>query len=262
MSDHLFKMNSNSKLSEFDTTLFKIDKHKKTLTYKDVTVLITSITSKEIKDYCIKEILEYFLTDRNGHFLKLSDYDTTLFIIDKQKKTLTYKDVTVLITSITSKEIKDYCIKQLFCEDIYKYIIDSILDRNSNITLNIELYNIVKSSQNKLYILKYIFSKYYNSKSGLENKEEIFKIFIEHPSYLIDLLRQMISTNNKNGIEYILRNKIVSIDRNEYKKLQDYASNLHLFEFTNILTIYESIDAMLDNKILVTDKSMIDELWS
>ena len=49
----------------------------------------------------------------------------------------------------------------------------------------------------------------------------------------------------------------------DYKKLQDYSTNLHLFELTNTLTVYESIDVMLD-KIDVTniDKSTVDDLWS
>ena len=97
----------------------------------------------------------------------------------------------------------------------------------------------------------------------MEDKEELFKIFIEFPSFLIDLIRQMISTNSNSRLKYILEHKPISIDTREYKKLQDYSTNLHLFELTNTLTIYESIDAMVDNKIDVTnrDKSIVDELW-
>ena len=67
-------------------------------------------------------------------------------------------------------------------------------------------------------------------------------------------------------LEYILKHKNVSINRNDYKKLQDYSTNLHLFELTNTLTIYCSLDVMLD-KIENTDKSIldkstVDELWS
>jgi hypothetical protein len=71
----------------------------------------------------------------------------------------------------------------------------------------------------------------------------------------------MISTNNKN-LEYILENKIISIDRHEYKKLQDYATSLHLFEFTNILTIYESLDYMLNDKVEIKESNLKDELWN
>ena len=106
--------------------------------------------------------------------------------------------------------------------------------------------------------MKYVFSKYYDL-IELSDKEELFKIFLEYPSHLIDLLRQMISTNNKN-LEYILKNKVISIDRNEYKKLQDYATQLHLFELTNILTIYESLDYMLNDKVNIVNSNS-GELW-
>ena len=206
---------------------------------------------------------ECFLINPYGNFLKLSDCDTTSFEINKQKHTLTYKDVMVNIADIKSDEIRNYCSNELKSaddKDICKYIIDNIT--TNPIKLNLELYLSLKSSQNKLYILKYVFSKY-NSLTQLQDKEELFKIFIGSPSFLIDLLRQMISTNNNLGLEYILKHKNVSINRNDYKKLQDYSTNLHLFELTNTLTIYESLDVMLD-KIEVTniDKSTVDELWS
>ena len=147
-------------------------------------------------------------------------------------------------------------------KDICKYIIDNITYNHINyekiITINLKLYNSLKSSQNKLYILKYIFSKY-RDLTELANKEELFKIFIDYSSHLIDLLRQMISTNNKN-LEYILQNKNISIDIREYKKLQDYSTQLHLFELTNILTIYESLDYMLDNKVDIVNSNS-GELW-
>lgn len=208
--------------------------------------------------------------------LKLSDFDITLFKIDKQTKTLLYKDVTVNIIDIKSEKIRNYCILQISEEirkyrqnklkladdkDICKYIIDTLQNNNNRINLNLELYLSLKSSQNKLYILKYVFSKY-NSLTELQDMKELFKIFIEFPSFLIDLLRQMISTNNNKSLKYILKHKNVPIDRNDYKKLQDYSTNLHLFELTNTLTVYESLDVMLD-KIDVTniDKSTVDNLW-
>ena len=255
------------KLSDVDTTLFKTNKQNETLSYKDVTVNIADITSDEIRKYCIKQIPECFLnTGRNvGSFLKLSDVDTTLFKINKQTQTLFYKDVTVNIKDITSDEIRKYCLNELKSaddKDICKYIIDTLQINNNTIKLNLELYLSLKSSQNKLYILKYVFSKY-KSLTELQDKEELFKIFFESPSFLIDLLRQMISTNNNLGLEYILKHKNVSINRNDYKKLQDYSTNLHLFELTNTLTIYCSLDVMLD-KVDVTDidNSTVDELWS
>jgi hypothetical protein len=265
------------KLSDVDTTLFTIDKKYKRLLYKDVSVNIYDIKSEEIKNYCIRQIAECYLTDRFCNF-KLSDVDTTLFTIDKEKQILLYKDVTVNIVDIKSEEIRNYCINELKSaedKDICKYIIDTLINTNrllgggtliDKIKLNLELYLTLKSSQNKLYILKYVFSKY-KSLTELEDKEELFKIFIGSPSFLIDLLRQMISTNSNSSLEYILKHKNVPIDRNEYKKLQDYATNLHLFELTNTLTIYESLDVILDNKIEDTDKSIlertiVDNLWN
>lgn len=251
----------NLKLSDVNLTLFKIDKQNQTLTYNDVTVNIRYIRSDEIRIYCMKQIPECFLT---LYSFKLSDFDTTLLKIDKQKHTLTYKDVTTNIKDIQSEEIKNYCLNELQSaddKDICKYVIDNInFNPHKKVILNLELFTSLKSSQNKLYILKYVFSKYHDL-TELSDKEEIFKIFIDFPSFVIDLLRQMISTNNKN-LEYILRNKIVSIDRHEYKKLQDYASSLHLFEFTNILTIYESLDYMLNDKVEIKESNLKDELWN
>jgi hypothetical protein len=209
----------------------------------------------------MKQIPECFLS---SSILNLSDVNTTLFKIDKQNQTLTYKEVTVNIKDIQSEEIKKYCIENLQKaedKDICKYIIDTIKSNPATITINTELYNSLKSSQNKLYILKYVFSKY-DKIIGLPNYQELFKIFLEYPSFVIDLLRQMISTNNKNLVEFILKNKVIPIDRHEYKKLQDYATSLHLFELTNILTIYESLDYMFNNKVDNGDNNLKDELWN
>jgi hypothetical protein len=210
-------------------------------------------------------LAECFLQYNLGSNIKLSDVDTTLFKIDKQNQSLTYKDITMNIKDITSEEIKKYCLNELQSaddKDICKYIIDTInynhLNYSKIVTLNLELFNSLKSSQNKLYILKYVFSKYYDL-IELSDKEELFKIFLKYPSFVIDLLRQMISTNNKK-LEYILQNKVISIDRQEYKKLQDYACSLHLFEFTNILTIYESLDYMLNDKVDIVNSNS-GELW-
>jgi hypothetical protein len=253
-------------LSNVDTTKFKINKQTKTLTYNDITVAIDTIQSNEIRIYCIKQIVECFLTHYPyGQYLNLSDCDTTQFKIDKQNQTLTYNDTTVNIKDIKSDEIKKYCINELQSsddKDICKYIIDTIIYYNNRITINTDLFNSLKSPQNKLHILKYVFSKY-DKLTELTNREYVFKIFLEYPSFLIDLLRQMISTNNKN-LEYILKNKVISIDRHEYKKLLDYACSLHLFEFTNILTIYESLDYTINDKVEIKDKdnSLKDELWN
>ncbi len=258
-------LDKDTKLSDVDTNLFKIDKQKQTLTYsKEETINIKDIRSEEIRNYCIKQIPECFLT---SHAIKLSDFDTTLFKIDKQNHTITYKDVKVNIKDIQSDEIKNYCVNELKSaddKDICKYIIDTInynhLNYSKIVTLNLELFNSLKSSQNKLYILKYVFSKY-RELTELANKEELFKIFVEYPSFVIDLIRQMISTNNKN-LEYILKNKVILIDRHEYKKLQDYACSLHLFDLTNILTIYESLYYMLNDKVDIKESNLKDELWN
>ena len=252
------------KLSDFDTSLFQINKQNKTFTYNDITINIKDIISQEIREYCIKQIPESFLTQYNN--LKLSDFDTTLFQINKQNQTLTYKDFTVNIKDIQSEEIKKYFIDKLQRgedKDICKYILDTIQFQSNRVTINLELYKSLKSSQNKLYIIKYVFSKY-RDLTQLIDTQEIFKIFIDYPSYLIDLLKQMISTNNKN-LEYILKNKPIQLDTHEYKKLQDYAFSAHLFELTNILTIYESQDYLLnDNKVDFKDNtnSLKDELWN
>jgi hypothetical protein len=251
--------NERLKLSDVDTTKFIFDKQNKNLTYRNNTVHILAIKSDEIKLYCMRQIPEYFLTQGSSpHFrnnFKLADFDTTLFKINKENQTLTYKEVTVNIKDIQSEEIKKYCIENIQSvlksaddKDICKYIIDTIiynhLHYSQSVTLNLELFNTIKSSQYKLYILKYVFSKYHEL-SELSDKNEIFKIFLEYPSFLIDLLMQMISTNNNNML-YILKNKKIPIDQKEYKKLQEYATSLHLFKLTNILTIYESIDFILN----------------
>jgi hypothetical protein len=268
-TDANLKLDAKLKLSDCDTTKFIFDKENKTLIYKDTTVAIGGIQSIEIRIYCIKQIAECFLTHYPyGQYLKLSDCDSTQFKINKQNQTLTYNDTTVNIKDIKSDEIKKYCINELQSaddKDICKFIIDTIISNNNRITINTDLFNSLKSPQNKLYILKYVFSKY-DKLTELTNREEIlefFKIFLNYPSFLIDLLRQMISTNNKN-LEYILKNKVISIDRHEYKKLQDYATGLHLFELTNILTIYESLDYILNDKVEIKDKdnSLKDELWN
>jgi hypothetical protein len=250
----------NLELSNFDTTKFIFNKEKQTLTYNDVTISISEIIFVEIRVYCMKQMPEYFLTDDYAYDFKLTDVDRTLFKINKPNQSLRYNDVTINIKDIQSEEIKKYCLDELQRgedKDICKYIIDTI-QKNSIITINLKLYNSLKSSQNKLYILKYVFSKY-RDLTELANKEELFKIFLDYPSFVIDLLRQMISTNNKN-LEYILKNKVISIDRNEYKKLQDYSTQLHLFELTNILTIYESLDYMLNDKVVIVNSNS-GELW-
>ena len=260
-------------LNDLDINLFQIDHNKRTLTYKDITVDIVDIESYDIMVYCIRQIPEYFLskTYKNSEYsLKLTDFDLNLFEIDKVKHTLKYKDIIININDIESNEIKDYCSEKI-CKndkDYIKYIIDSIKCTNNKdnilISINENFYNSLKSPHNKLYILKYIFSKYHNGKNyddnydenydenyddenkyiELKNKDELFKIFAKNSSFLIDLLRQMISTKNVNNLKYILQNKNVLIHKNKYKELQSFASNLHLFEITNILTIYESLDVL------------------
>ena len=139
--------------------------------------------------------------------------------------------VPVSLCDNTDKVYYNHIINAMYYDDLKGVVI----------ILDLKYYNALKSSQYKLYILKYVFSKYKSLKK-LEDTKELFKIFIEFPSFLIDLLRQMISTNNNNCLDYILKHKNVSIDRNEYQKLQDYATNLRLFELINTITVYELFD--------------------
>jgi TolB-like protein len=110
--DMCFNVIDYFKLSDFDTTKFIFDKENKTFTYNNFIINISSIRSQEIKEYCIKQMPEYFLNYRYI-ILKLSYFDTTLFKIDKQNQTLSYKDVTVNIKDIKSEEIKKYCLENL-----------------------------------------------------------------------------------------------------------------------------------------------------
>ncbi len=218
------------------------------------------LSNNSYRKYFIKEYLSLFISHPE---LKLSDFDLKLFQINKDNQTLTINNATVKINYISSIEIKEYCLKQIYSDDkdICKNIIDTIYVFNEHnnicfgifkskiyepysIKIDLNMFNILKSPHSKFMIIKYIFSKF-NNLNELKDVKEIFKIFetdSQSKEILLDLIRQMITTNNEKLLDYILKNKPIKIEKCEYKKLQDYSTSLNLFELTKILFTYESID--------------------
>jgi len=274
--EYILKNNSDLTLSDFknfkyyddfhfyynnDNGFIKVYDNK---TKKEYNIFIYFIKSDEIRLYYKKKIPEYFLKNYYEKDLKLSDFNIDNFIINKDKETITYNDITIDIKDITIQEIKQYFLNKIKLNDtdISKYIIKTI-KYNGKLIIDINMYNSLKDPKNKLYILKYIFSKY--DLESIQDIDKLFSIFQEHPNYLIDLIKQVIITNSKKQLEYILKNKNIIISSNDYNNLIEYSSMYNLFELTKILISYESFEYLTnDNKddIIKDNNILINKLWN
>jgi hypothetical protein len=214
------------------------------------------------RKHFIKYFLQLFIMSDK---LKLKDFDLKQIKINKEHETATINNIDIQIRYITSIELKEYCLKQIYSDDktICKRIIDTILLLNENsiiysglyentfrtfqnyyVKIDINLYNILKFEESKYLIIKYIFSKY-NNLTELQDIKEIFKIFesgIETQHNFLELVKQMIITNNPNMLEFILKNKPHKIQQSDYDILKTYASDLKLFHMIKILCTFETID--------------------
>ena len=110
---------------------------------------------------------------------------------------------------------------------------------NKMIYIDVNMYNLLKSPHNKFLIVKYIFSNY-SDLIELQNIKEILRDILK--SDLIDLIKQMIMTNNYILLEYILINKSIKLQSNDYKSLISTSSTLKYIDTTKILFKYEAID--------------------
>lgn len=231
----------------------------------EISFNFNSIISKpEYRSHFIKYFLHLFVM---SDVLKLSDFDLNQIKINKDTHVVKIQNVQLKLDYISSIELKEYLLKQLYSDDqtICKKIIDTIIILNNKgmtysglydttfkalqeycVKIDINLYNILNNKDNKYLIIKYLFSKY-NNLSDIKNIDQLFKIFNSTDQVtvnnLLDLVKQMILTNNSKMLEYILKNKPIKIDVTEYKKLQQYASQLNLFDLNKILLTFETIDA-------------------
>jgi hypothetical protein len=98
----------------------------------------------------------------------------------------------------------------------------------------------------QLHIMLYTFSSSVKL-FCINNFKEIFKQFSNKKSNLLNLINNMIETNNCDNLDYILQNKDKEskINSDEYKKLKEYALSLRLFDIMRILTKYDSHDFIL-----------------
>lgn len=253
------------------------------------TISINDIKSLEIREYYIKKYPVYFLNKPLGYILELKDVDTKLFeikkvIIDEKLNEIRFESILKIkntyieipISEISSQSIRNYCINQIISNnDTDKIkcaqIITTMYYDEDDFSLKFRhsIFKSLSDPSKKVYILKYIFSKYkklndiaFEEENELVPEEYPFDIFINYPTYLIDLIKQSIQTNNIDHLIYLLKYKTIKLKNNEYKKLQDYAIDLRLFELVNILIEYESLEYMLDDKVEIKESNLKDELWN
>lgn len=251
-----YLQNSNLKLSDVDTDSFEINTKNKTLTYRDNTIDIMKIQSSEIRNYCIKQVPECFLTCFEiGNKFKLSDFDKDLFKINKENETVTYKNININIKNILSEEIKTFLISNMNFNEKEKtqYLLNLIMpplnrppeyEMHIQVKFDIDMFNSLEN-KNKLYFIKYIFSTWNTSSNKIKNLLEIITNLSKNKNNLLHLINNIIKTNDITQIEYILQNKSIKLNEEDYDKLQEFALSLRLFDIVKILIKFQTIDSIL-----------------
>lgn len=247
------KINNHNKLKKVKEIQFTINNELIQVTdfiktiYHDNNFVLNShiiMQNNVYKKYFIKEFLLLCIYDSN---LNLSDFDITQFKINNEAQTVTINNITIKINDINSIEIKNYCSSKLTIDDkvICKNILDMLYINNINYTykkmiyIDMKMYKLLKSPHNKFLIVKYIFSNYHDL-IEINNIKEILQDILK--SHLIELIKQMIMTNNYVLLTYILNNKSIKLQNNDYKHLISISSNLKYIDTTKILFKYEAID--------------------
>ena len=237
----------NLKLSDIDKSKLIINELNNTVSYQDERYYINQL-SDEIQEYCLCKINCINLTNNNTREkIKLSDFNLEKFKFDKDNYKVIIDDNIINISDIIIDEIRFYsinCICDMTNEkEICKYFIKSItINNHGMLGLNMELYNKIKSVNNKLYINKYIFMKYKNMIRP-DITKELLSIYINNLSIsLIDLIKDIIVIKNQYLLELILNNKPIILKNTDYLKLKKFAIDSHSNEVYDILTIYESLD--------------------
>ncbi len=245
--------NKNLKLSDIDISKLNIDVNNNMVTYLDgITNNSYNINNlpSEIQKYCINKIKLIHLVNniniRKHNMLKLSDFDLETFKFDKENKKVIIYDEHINICDILSDEIRNYCYDKIYDisneKDVCKYFIESTKVNHRRLSVNMELYNKIKSLNHKIHINKYIFMTYQNEHISTDIIKELLSIYINHSSLLIDLIKDIMMTKNKELLRQILKNKPINIKYIDYEKLKEFAINSHIYEIYDILIIYESLD--------------------
>jgi hypothetical protein len=220
---------------------------------KKFVIKVSDIKSNEIRKYYInKYFIECILSDEN---LKLSDIDTTKLNINKEKQALILNGKLIKFNDISSKEILDYCLSIINFnnKDNCRFLLNSLklLYERQKMKLNISMFKSI-SSQNQLYILQYIFSVTPYSHHFITNLSSLISIFSTNKDQLLELINKVILMKQVDSLNFILENKEIEINSNDYIILQKVATHHNLFDIMQILVKFESIDHILfDNNINV-----------
>jgi hypothetical protein len=244
--------NKNLKLSDIDISKLNIDVNNNMVTYLDGitnnSYYINNLPS-EIQKYCINKIKLIHLVNndiKRPNNLKLSDFDLEKIKFDKENKKVIIYDEHINICDILSDEIRNYCYDKIYDisneKDVCKYFIESTKVNHGRLSVNVELYNKIKSLNHKIHINKYIFMTYQNQLISSHIIKQLLSIYIYHSSLLIDLIKDIIMTKNKELLRQILINKPILIKNIDYDKLKEFAINSNIYEIYDILIIYESLD--------------------
>ena len=220
---------------------------------------ISSIKSDEIRKYYINKYITECLT--YDEKIKLDDLNTNNLNtndlkINKEKQTVLINNFTMNIKNIKSNEIRNYLISNInFNEKETTQYLFNLIVHPHNKPQEYEMYiqvnfdtNMFNSLQNKnqLYLLKYIFSIPHLI-NKIKNFLEIFTIFSKNKNNLLELINIVIKMNDQTNLDYILRNKTIKLNEEDYKPLHDIVLNLRLFDMIKVLTKYEARDYILNN---------------
>jgi hypothetical protein len=216
-------------------------------------IKVSDIKSDEIRKYYTnKYFVECILSDEN---IKIDDIDKNKLKINKEKQILIINDKNIKFNDIISKEILDYCLFSINFNknNICKFILSSLkslceLPIHQKITVNIIMFKSI-SPENQLYILQYIFSVTPYSHHFINNLDILIDIFSKDKEKLLELIKKVILMKQVDNLNFILKNKEIIINTDEYIMLQKYASQYNLYDIIQILVKYESIDYILFNNI-------------
>lgn len=221
---------------------------------KKFIIKVSSIKSDEIRKYYInKYFIECILSDEN---LKLSDIDTNIFKINKEKHAITINNKIINFNDIISKDILDYCLSNIKFDkkNTCRFLLNSLkpLYENQKVKLNINMFNSI-SPKNQLYILQYIFSITPYAHRFINNLNNSISILSKNKEYLLELIKKVILMKQNDNLNYILENKETPINTDEYTMLQKFASQYNFFDINQILVKFESIDYILFENNITDD---------
>ena len=217
---------------------------------------VSSIKSDEIRKYYVNKYISECLThDEN---LKLDDIDDIdNYKINREKQSILINDYTIDIKYIKSFDIQNYLISKINFNEKEKtqYLLNLITPPPNKpqeyemyilVNFDINMFNSIEN-KNQLYLLKYIFSQPYLI-NKISNFLDIFKMFTKNKNNLIELINTIIKMNDVGHLDYILNNKSIKLNEEDYKALEDFTLNLRLFDIIRTLTKYETKEYILNNE--------------